>query len=182
MGTHSGEGLCIKHPNSVYVLNGREDTWCKIKPDYMDSLGETFDVTCIGAPHFAALSVPILRDRAQAASGARANEVEILALSSVAFEMNRRASAFRVIYLRGAGLRSRTATFPSPKSDPAFPFRISGTSRALLSLVYQAADIDEEHSKHFQHKWKEMPKKKSQQPPGLKFRTERPDVYIDPSE
>jgi hypothetical protein len=37
------------------------------------------------------------------------------------------------------------------------------------------------HSKLFQDKWKEMPRKKGQ-PPGLKFRSERPDVYIDPAE
>lgn len=32
-----GEGLILKHPNSIYVLNGRLDHWIKIKPEYMVS-------------------------------------------------------------------------------------------------------------------------------------------------
>lgn len=32
-----GEGLVIKHPDSEYVLNGRNKDWVKIKPEYMVS-------------------------------------------------------------------------------------------------------------------------------------------------
>lgn len=30
-----GEGLVIKHPNSKYCLNERNDCWIKVKPEYM---------------------------------------------------------------------------------------------------------------------------------------------------
>lgn len=30
-----GEGIILKHPNSVYVLNGRNNDWLKVKPEYM---------------------------------------------------------------------------------------------------------------------------------------------------
>ena len=30
-----GEGLVLKHPNSQYVLGGRERDWVKVKPEYM---------------------------------------------------------------------------------------------------------------------------------------------------
>ncbi|TDL23778.1 DNA ligase 4 [Rickenella mellea] len=43
-----GEGLIIKHPNSEYVLNGRNQDWIKIKPEYMDNMGETVDVLVVG--------------------------------------------------------------------------------------------------------------------------------------
>lgn len=33
-----GEGLVIKNPKSPYVLNGREDTWIKVKPEYTDEV------------------------------------------------------------------------------------------------------------------------------------------------
>lgn len=31
-----GEGLVIKNSKSPYVLNGREDSWIKVKPEYTD--------------------------------------------------------------------------------------------------------------------------------------------------
>ncbi|GAA5858831.1 hypothetical protein JCM8547_005005 [Rhodosporidiobolus lusitaniae] len=43
-----GEGLVVKHPNSTYRLGTREDAWIKIKPEYMDSLGEHIDAIVIG--------------------------------------------------------------------------------------------------------------------------------------
>ncbi|GAA6002791.1 hypothetical protein JCM10207_007683 [Rhodosporidiobolus poonsookiae] len=43
-----GEGLVIKHPLSVYSLGGREDTWIKLKPEYMDALGENIDGVVVG--------------------------------------------------------------------------------------------------------------------------------------
>ncbi|KAI0704277.1 ATP dependent DNA ligase domain-containing protein [Cytidiella melzeri] len=42
-----GEGLVIKHPDSEYVLNGRNKDWIKVKPEYMDSMGETVDVLVV---------------------------------------------------------------------------------------------------------------------------------------
>ncbi|KAF9525150.1 DNA ligase 4 [Crepidotus variabilis] len=42
-----GEGLVIKHPLSKYVLNGRNMDWIKVKPEYMDNLGETVDVMVV---------------------------------------------------------------------------------------------------------------------------------------
>ncbi|KAI0058986.1 ATP-dependent DNA ligase [Artomyces pyxidatus] len=43
-----GEGLVLKHPDSEYVLNGRNKDWIKVKPEYMDNLGETVDVLVVG--------------------------------------------------------------------------------------------------------------------------------------
>ncbi|PRQ77013.1 ATP dependent DNA ligase domain-domain containing protein [Rhodotorula toruloides] len=43
-----GEGLVCKHPLSTYVLGGRMDSWVKIKPDYMDELGEKIDGLIVG--------------------------------------------------------------------------------------------------------------------------------------
>ncbi|KAJ6518705.1 DNA ligase IV [Mycena sanguinolenta] len=42
-----GEGLVIKHPLSQYVLNGRNMDWIKVKPEYMDNMGETVDVLVV---------------------------------------------------------------------------------------------------------------------------------------
>ncbi|PPQ96588.1 hypothetical protein CVT26_006325 [Gymnopilus dilepis] len=42
-----GEGLIIKHPSSKYVLNGRNMDWIKVKPEYMDNMGETVDVIVV---------------------------------------------------------------------------------------------------------------------------------------
>lgn len=43
-----GEGLILKHPDSEYTLNGRNKDWIKVKPEYMDNLGETVDVLVVG--------------------------------------------------------------------------------------------------------------------------------------
>ncbi|TFK40007.1 DNA ligase IV [Crucibulum laeve] len=43
-----GEGLVIKHPLSKYILNGRNMDWIKVKPEYMDNMGETVDVLVVG--------------------------------------------------------------------------------------------------------------------------------------
>jgi hypothetical protein len=45
---HRGEGLVVKNLESVYTLHGREDDWIKVKPEYMDSLGEEVDVLVMG--------------------------------------------------------------------------------------------------------------------------------------
>lgn len=44
----AGEGLVVKNLDSTYVLHGREDDWIKVKPEYMDSLGEEVDVLVMG--------------------------------------------------------------------------------------------------------------------------------------
>ncbi|KAJ3527652.1 hypothetical protein NMY22_g9703 [Coprinellus aureogranulatus] len=43
-----GEGLVIKHPLSKYTLNGRKADWIKVKPEYMDNMGETMDLLVVG--------------------------------------------------------------------------------------------------------------------------------------
>ncbi|KAH7914811.1 ATP dependent DNA ligase domain-containing protein [Hygrophoropsis aurantiaca] len=45
--TARGEGLVIKHPDSEYTLNGRNRDWIKVKPEYMDNMGETVDVLVV---------------------------------------------------------------------------------------------------------------------------------------
>jgi ATP-dependent DNA ligase len=30
-----GEGLVIKHPSAQYILNGRNEDWFKVKPEYL---------------------------------------------------------------------------------------------------------------------------------------------------
>lgn len=44
----SSEGLVIKDPSSVYTVNSREDSWLKMKPEYMSEFGEKLDVVIIG--------------------------------------------------------------------------------------------------------------------------------------
>ncbi|KAG0049537.1 DNA ligase (ATP) [Gryganskiella cystojenkinii] len=42
------EGVIIKDPKSKYIPNGRGSEWIKIKPEYMDSKGQTLDVLIVG--------------------------------------------------------------------------------------------------------------------------------------
>lgn len=42
-----GEGLVMKHPDAGYVLNGRNKDWIKVKPEYMDNMGETVDALVV---------------------------------------------------------------------------------------------------------------------------------------
>ncbi|KAH9962641.1 ATP-dependent DNA ligase [Russula dissimulans] len=42
-----GEGLVIKHPDAGYILNGRNKDWIKVKPEYMDNMGETVDALVV---------------------------------------------------------------------------------------------------------------------------------------
>ncbi|KAI0664220.1 DNA ligase 4 [Cubamyces menziesii] len=46
-----GEGLIMKHPDSEYVLNGRNKDWIKVKPEYMDNMGETVDVLVVAGDY-----------------------------------------------------------------------------------------------------------------------------------
>ena len=43
-----GEGICVKHPNSLYLPGERVDTWLKLKADYMAGLGEHLDMVIVG--------------------------------------------------------------------------------------------------------------------------------------
>ncbi|KAF8518045.1 DNA ligase 4 [Hysterangium stoloniferum] len=43
-----GEGLILKHPGGKYTLNGRNVDFIKVKPEYMDNMGETVDVLVVG--------------------------------------------------------------------------------------------------------------------------------------
>ncbi|KAI1796674.1 DNA ligase 4 [Ganoderma leucocontextum] len=45
--SNRGEGLVLKHPDAEYVLNGRNKDWIKVKPEYMDNMGETLDVLVV---------------------------------------------------------------------------------------------------------------------------------------
>ncbi|RHZ76968.1 hypothetical protein Glove_187g70 [Diversispora epigaea] len=45
------EGIIIKKPTSRYVLNERVDEWIKVKPDYLDTLGDNLDLLVIGADY-----------------------------------------------------------------------------------------------------------------------------------
>lgn len=42
------EGLVIKNPTSRYLVGERNESWIKVKPDYLDALGEYLDVCIIG--------------------------------------------------------------------------------------------------------------------------------------
>lgn len=42
------EGLVIKNPISRYLVGERNESWIKVKPDYLDALGEYLDVCIIG--------------------------------------------------------------------------------------------------------------------------------------
>ncbi|KAF9785002.1 DNA ligase 4 [Thelephora terrestris] len=46
-----GEGLILKHPDGEYVLNGRNKDWIKVKPEYMDNMGETADLIVLGGEY-----------------------------------------------------------------------------------------------------------------------------------
>lgn len=44
----ASEGLVIKNPESPYRINERISSWVKLKPDYLEELGEKVDVCVIG--------------------------------------------------------------------------------------------------------------------------------------
>ncbi|KAI9356237.1 ATP dependent DNA ligase domain-containing protein [Zopfochytrium polystomum] len=41
------EGIIIKNPDSPYTLNDRSGDWLKLKPDYIDSLGDDIDLVVV---------------------------------------------------------------------------------------------------------------------------------------
>lgn len=42
------EGIMVKDLNSIYVPNERKDKWTKIKPEYLDGIGDTLDLLILG--------------------------------------------------------------------------------------------------------------------------------------
>lgn len=46
--SESSEGLVLKKPLSSYALNERNDSWIKVKPEYMTEFGESLDCVIIG--------------------------------------------------------------------------------------------------------------------------------------
>ena len=44
----SSEGLVVKNPRTEYSLNDRNDSWIKVKPEYMEEYGEQLDCVIIG--------------------------------------------------------------------------------------------------------------------------------------
>ncbi len=44
----STEGLVLKNPRSRYSLNDRNDSWMKVKPEYMTEFGEALDCVVVG--------------------------------------------------------------------------------------------------------------------------------------
>lgn len=42
------EGIMVKDLNSIYVPNERKDKWTKLKPEYMDGIGDTLDLLILG--------------------------------------------------------------------------------------------------------------------------------------
>lgn len=44
----ASEGLVVKDPDSAYVPNDRNESWIKVKPEYMAEFGENLDLLVIG--------------------------------------------------------------------------------------------------------------------------------------
>jgi DNA ligase-4 len=42
------EGIMIKNVNSTYVPNERKNKWMKLKPEYIEGLGDDLDLLIIG--------------------------------------------------------------------------------------------------------------------------------------
>jgi len=42
------EGIIVKNVNSHYILNDRSNKWLKLKPDYIEGLGDTLDLIILG--------------------------------------------------------------------------------------------------------------------------------------
>ncbi|TPX53672.1 hypothetical protein CcCBS67573_g09676 [Chytriomyces confervae] len=42
------EGIVIKNPEAFYLMNDRGGDWLKVKPDYIDSLGDDIDLVLVG--------------------------------------------------------------------------------------------------------------------------------------
>lgn len=44
----ASEGLVVKDPDSAYIPNDRNESWIKVKPEYMSEFGENLDLLVIG--------------------------------------------------------------------------------------------------------------------------------------
>ena len=44
---HGYEGVMLKALNSPYVPGSRDNDWQKLKPDYVDEMGETLDLLIV---------------------------------------------------------------------------------------------------------------------------------------
>lgn len=42
------EGIMLKNINSIYVPNERKEKWIKLKPEYIDGIGDTLDLIILG--------------------------------------------------------------------------------------------------------------------------------------
>lgn len=42
------EGIIIKNLNSTYVANERKNSWLKLKPEYIDGIGDDLDLLIVG--------------------------------------------------------------------------------------------------------------------------------------
>ena len=43
------EGIILKNPDSPYHPAGKTDDWIKLKPDYVDGMGDDLDLVMVGA-------------------------------------------------------------------------------------------------------------------------------------
>lgn len=43
-----GEGLVVKNPEATYGLNVRDNSWIKVKPEYIDTISDSLDLLIIG--------------------------------------------------------------------------------------------------------------------------------------
>ncbi|OCH84742.1 ATP-dependent DNA ligase [Obba rivulosa] len=108
-----GEGLVLKHPDSEYVLNGRNRDWIKVKPEYMDNMGETVDVLVVAGDY---------------GSGRRAGGVSTLICAVLDDRNQDEETKFRTFVRIGTGLsyadyiwiRSKPWKEWDPKNPPSF--------------------------------------------------------------
>jgi len=43
-----GEGIIVKNLNTIYVPNERKQKWIKLKPEYLDGVGDDLDLIILG--------------------------------------------------------------------------------------------------------------------------------------
>ncbi|KAJ3530465.1 hypothetical protein NMY22_g8560 [Coprinellus aureogranulatus] len=88
---NGGEGLVVKHPGSKYSLNTRNLDWIKVKPEYIDSMGETIDVIVVGGKF---------------GSGARAGGVSTLVCAAIEDRLGPGPTRYTTFTSCGTGLTS----------------------------------------------------------------------------
>lgn len=82
--------MVVKDPNGAYVTDGRENQWCKVKPEYADEMGETIDCLVIGGWNYSPFLDELVADVGlhQVAGGELESEVGRYHLCFVVFEMS----------------------------------------------------------------------------------------------